>query len=122
MAVISASDYVSIATDIANGYDDQVGAKQDYFNAVYKIALLDEIKPSVDLLQVFYNTYLVATSTLQSTSNILSAVRAANNHVIVQADVADMDEYLSNNGVTVPQTWADLSAQAGFTISAGNIS
>ena len=121
MAVITAAEYKSIATEFATGYDGQVGAKQNFFDAVYRIVLLNSLKPEVDLLSVFYNTYLVTTSTLQSTANLLPAVRALNNHVVIEGDVPSVDDYLVDNGTTIPQTWADLCEQAGFDISPDNV-
>lgn len=127
MAVISQRDYKTVATDIANGYDSQTLATGDYFDAVYQIVLLQSIRPEVDLLNVYFSTYQVMTDILTSTSSLLGAVRALNNHVLNQGGYANIDAFLDDasgnmyGAGRVPQTWADLSSQAGYTISAANI-
>ncbi|NJL70429.1 MAG: hypothetical protein HC888_01865 [Candidatus Competibacteraceae bacterium] len=121
MAVISASDYAAIATFYANGYDGQVGSNDYYYDAVYTIVLLDSVQPSVDLLNVFWNTHLIMKDVLYSKSSLLSPVRAINNHVLQNSAFDTIDAYLAAAAVKVPQTWADLCAEAGVTISAGNI-
>ena len=127
MAVLSQTDYRTLAINYANGYDSQVAAKQDYYDAVYNIVLLDQIRPEVDLLTVAFSTYNVMTDILQSTSSLLSVVRAINNHILNAGSYASIDAFLDDAtgslGGTgqVPQTWGDLSAAAGFTIANGNI-
>lgn len=127
MAVIRQDDYKTIATDMANGFDSQSLAKGDYFDAVYQIVLLQSIRPEVDLLNVYFSTYQVMTDILLSSSSLLGAVRALNNHVLNEGGYSNIDAYLDDTTgdlsgtTTIPQTWADLSDQAGFSISAGNI-
>lgn len=122
MAVISQQDYLSIAVAYANARDQVLGAKDYLFDAVYLIVLFDEIKPSVDLLSVFYDAYSINTETLRAPTLFLSAVRALNQHVLLEGNFANVDAFLEQgSGILVPQSWADLCASAGFTISQDNI-
>jgi hypothetical protein len=121
MAVISGSDYRAIALEYADAFGKQQAMKQDFFDAVYIIVLLNTIVPEVDLLQRFYGNYLVNTDQIKSKEMFLSAVRVLQNHVIQRSGQTTVDAYLEAEGITVPQNWADLSAAVGFTISASNI-
>jgi hypothetical protein len=121
MPVISGSDYRRIAVEYGSARDKQLAMKQDFFDAVYIIVLLQTIIPEVDLLNRFWGTYLVNTDIIDSSEIFLSPIRVLQNHVIARGGFTSIDTYLENEGVTVPQTWADLSAAAGFTISESNI-
>ncbi len=115
--VISGDSYYSIATNYANARDRVVSAVDYLFEAVYQIVLLQEILPEVDLLSEFYNSYLINNDSLKSSVNFLPAVRRLNNHVLNRGSASTLDEYLEDEGVYVPQSWASLSALAGFTIT-----
>ena len=123
--VISGASYVSVATSYAHARDKVVASVGYLFTAVYEIVLLQEILPEVDLLQEFYNSYLINNDLLKSPVNFLPAVRAINNHVLSRGGAllthgtdASLDAYLYNEGdLKVPQSWADLSSAAGFTIT-----
>jgi hypothetical protein len=117
MAVISGNDYSEIAQAYADSRDSILGGKQGLYDAVYLIVLLQVIKPEVDLLSTFWDTYQVQLNTLEASTLFLSAVRALNQHVLVEGGYATIDAFLLATGITVPQTWADLSAEAGYTIS-----
>lgn len=121
MAVIAGTDYLDIATAYANARDQIIAAKDFFFDAVYIIVLLNEIKPEVDLLNDFWDSYNLNIDTLEAVTLFLAAVRSINSHVVFEGGFATVDEYLVSEGILVPQTWADLSAEAGFTIDAGNI-
>lgn len=120
--VISGANYAAVATNYANARDRVVSAVGYLFQAVYQIVLLQDIIPEVDLLQEFYSSYLVNNDLLKSPVNFLPAVRSINNHVLSRGTDASLDAYLTAEGVTVPQTWADLSSAAGFTIAQSHIS
>lgn len=120
--VISGADYSTIATNYAHARDKAVSAVTYLFEAVYQIVLLNELVPEVDLLQEFYNAYLINNDLLKSPVNFLPAVRALNNHVLNRGTADTVDDFLTEEGVTVPQTWATLCESAGFDISPGNIS
>jgi len=117
MAVIQGSDYSEIAQAYADSRDSILGGKQGLYDAVYLVVLLNVIKPEVDLLSTFWDTYQVQLDTLNTSTLFLSAVRALNQHVLIEGGFATIDAYLLAAGITVPQTWADLSASAGYTIS-----
>jgi len=121
MAVINGADYRDISVAYANARDDIIGAKQGFFDAVYIVVLLQVIKPEVDLLIDFWESYLINTDTLESPTLFLAAVRSINQHVLIEGNFSNVDEYLVSEGITVPQTWADLSNEAGFAISQSNV-
>lgn len=129
--VISGAAYVAVATNYGNAREQVVASVGYLFTAVYEIVLLQDLLPEVDLLQEFYNSYLVNNDLLKSPVNFLPAVRAINNHVLSRAGdlltapgahptYGPIDSFLYNSHhgpFTVPQSWADLSAAAGFTIT-----
>jgi hypothetical protein len=116
MAVIEGNDYRDLAVAFANARDQILGARQYLFDAVYLVVLLQSILPEVDLLNVFWDTYNINLDTLESPTLMMSAVRALNQHAIVEGGFSSIDGYLQYAGITVPQTWADLSQDAGYTI------
>ena len=118
---INGTDYLAVATNYANARSRVVSAVSYLFEAVYQIVLLQEIIPEVDLLSEFYNSYLINNDTLKSPVNFLPSVKALNNHVLSRSTATTLDAYLDDEGITVPQQWATLSASAGFSISSGNI-
>lgn len=121
MSVISGSEYVEIATDFANAREQILAAKEFFFNAVYTIVQFNEIRPEVDLLVPFWNTYQINVGPLTNSTLFLSAIRSINQHVLIEGGFANVDAFLSSEGVTVPQAWADLCSDAGYSISSSNI-
>lgn len=122
MAVISGTDYFAVANNYATARDKIVSAVTYLFEAVYQIVLIQEIIPEVDLLNEFYNSYLINNDNLKSVVNLVPAVKSLNNHVLTRSTATSIDSYLDSEGITVPQTWATLSNAAGFSISDSNIS
>jgi hypothetical protein len=122
MAVIIGSEYRDIAVLYANARTSTLLAKEDLFDAVYEIVLLNVIRPEVDLLNTFWDTYLINTDLLSASTNLLSAVRVINQHVLIQGSYSNLDAYFAAEGITVPQLWADLCLDAGFVISSQYIS
>ena len=121
MAVISGTDYRSIAVEYADALTKQDAMKQDFFDAVYIIVQLNTIIPEIDLLNRFWGNYVINTDTIKSRENFISAVRVLQNHVLSRGGFSTVDAYLESEGITVPKNWADLSARVGFTISSSNI-
>ncbi len=121
MSVISAADYLDLANFYANARDQILGAKDFLFDAVYEIVLLQSVTPEVELLRTFWDSYLINTNILQSDVLQLAAVRVLNQHVLSNTTYTNIDAFLSAEGIEVPQSWADLCSDAGFTVSAGNI-
>ena len=120
MAVIAPQDYLAIATDYANARTSVLGSVQYLFDAVYEVVILNSIQPEVDLLNEFYNSYLVNTNQYSTPVTFLSAVRALNNHVLNRGDgsYTTISEYITEQvpGGKVPAAWADLCTSAGFPV------
>lgn len=117
MAVISATDYRGIARNYSNARTTMLDSKGYLYNCVYSIVQSDDVTVNVDLLSPFWNTYLFNKVQAESTQGLLEAVRAINAHVLRETTFDDIDAYLTAGGVTVPQTWADLSAEVGYAIT-----
>lgn len=117
MAVITGTDYRDLAVAYSNARDTTLGAKQYLFDSVYLVVLLQSIQPEVDLLEPFWDSYTLNSASLQAPTLLMGAVRALNSHVLSAGGYETVDAYLVAEGITVPQTWADLSAQAGYTIT-----
>lgn len=119
--VIGGADYVSIATSYANARTAVLSSVSYLFEAVYTIVQLDVVEPEVDLLTEFFNSYQINADLFRSPVSFLSAVRRLNNHVLNRGGFTTVSAYLTSEGVTVPQAWADLSSAAGYDLS-GNVS
>jgi len=117
MAVINGTNYRLIAVDYATAYDNAIEVKDYLFEAVYQVVLLDSIQPEVDLLTPYWDSYQVNAPVYSSQSSLLGAVRAIQAHVLKRGSYATVDAYLAAEGITVPATWATLSATAGYPIS-----
>jgi hypothetical protein len=120
--LISIADYSAIAGYYGNIKTVLSSASTYLYNAVYKIAQIDDIEPSIDLLQDFYNSYKVNSAQYSSDLPLLAAVRKLNTHVLNRGGYASIDAFLEANAATVPQSWATLSGEAGQTIDEDNIS
>ena len=121
MAFISGTDYYTIASDYATAFRARYNSKDELFDAVYTVVQLNAIRPEVDLLSDFWESYLVNSDLLQSTTLLLGAVRALQEHVIAAGGFATVDAYLDDQGITVPADFALLSDDAGFPIDSSNI-
>lgn len=147
MAAISVAKYQTIANLYANAQRQLVGVSDYYYDAVYEIVLLQSLDPEVDLLIPFNNAYEasqivftqipagIVDAILQLQRHVLDRARTDNDNVRFTSidDWIDAggtngvtDEALGRNGdtdasFTVPQEFANISAQAGYTIAAGNI-
>ena len=117
MSFINGHDYRQIAVQYGDARDNMVNSKAYLFESVYTIVQLNAVTPEVDLLNVFWQTYLYGTSLVTSPQSLLSSVRAINQHVIDHSGYTTIDAYLIGEGKLVPQTWADMSAEVGFTIT-----
>ena len=122
MAVISGTDYQNIATQYATARELLLKVSEYLFEAVYQVVLLNEIVPEVDLLQEFYDSYLVNADLYKSPVTLLSAVRTINNHILNRSSFSDIDDYFVSEGITVPRDWANLTSATGVSIDESNIS
>lgn len=129
MAEINPTNYEAIAQDYAAAGTGLVGLAQHYYDAAYEVLICTVFDPEIDLLQPFYNAYLAASGIYENVPvSAISAVGELQRHILNRARkpdgtmYTDINDWLSDNSVTVPQEFADISALAGFTIDAGNIS
>ena len=90
-AVISVSNYETIATQYANARTSVLASVDYLFDAVYTIVQLDEIEPEVDLLTEFWNSYQINSDLFRNPVSFLSAVRRINNHVINRSSYTTLD-------------------------------
>ena len=74
MAVITGADYRKVAVEFASARDKHKAMKQDFFDAVYEIVLLQSIVPEVDLLLRFWGTYLINSDQIDSSEMFLSTI------------------------------------------------
>lgn len=121
MAVLPGSIYLTIATNIANAKDSVASTVPLFYNNVYEVVLLDDVRQTLDLLQSFYNSYLLSDAAFSSNTYFTSVVTTLNNHAITRGGYNNINEYLDAEAIQVPATFAEISALTGFTISAGNI-
>lgn len=93
------------------------------------VLVIDVEAPEIDLLSPFANHFLNLES-FNSTSQFTQVVTSLNLHVINRGTVANVGEtlssrlnrWLSSNGVTVTQVYANISSGAGFIVDPANIS
>lgn len=121
MAVLPGSVYLTIATNIATAKDNITSAIPLFYNNVYEVVLLDDVRQTLDLLEPMYNAYTSSDSQFSSNVYFSTIVSVLNNHAIGRGGYANINEYLDAEAIQVPATFAELSDLAGFTISAGNI-
>lgn len=117
MAVITGDDYYGLAVCYANARDTIVKGSDDLFDAVYLIVMLQSLKPEIDLLKPFWDTYNLSIDQLNSTTLFLGAIRELNAHVLREGGYESIDAFLLATGQTVPATFAELSAIAGYEIA-----
>lgn len=125
MPVITGTSYMSLQADLASARDTVVSAKQDLFDAVYTVVLLDVIIPEIDLLNSFWSTYQGNAGMWDSVTNLLGAVRSLQQHVIARSSYTSVDEYIYNEIYNpsggedlVEASFKYLSDTAGYTIDA----
>ena len=131
---ISGDNYKSIANDYGNLREQVIAATDYLLLAVETIVQLDDIEPTVDLLQTFYDTYNIQTTSLRASTPYLSAVKALNNHCLARGrdalndpfvDIAAWLDYNLPGGPFTPvpndlqeqqlkEAWIDLCYDAGF--------
>ena len=120
MAVISSTDYISIANKYDSAREQVLRASCALLDATQIIVDLtgtNALIPEVDLLNTFYGVYLSMNDSWGATAALLPSVRSINNHVINRdSDVNNLDDFAANNGITYPFFWAELCSDAGFSI------
>ena len=129
MAVISHTDYRTIALNFAAAKQRLTETDQYLFDSVYTIVQLRETLPEVDLVRPLWDSYQQNSALSTTPQNFLDAVRIVNAHVLSRGGFQDVDSYLEAttlNGdtvsaITVPQEWADMSEAVGYPISNTNV-
>lgn len=130
MAVISVADYKLLVTDYTTALTQIEGVSVNYFNAAYKVLLLNVFDPEIDLLVPFNNAYLTADVSFSAQpQSVVNAVTALQQHILSKGADKDtavkftsINEYYADNlsDFTSPSFFtagfAALSQQAGFTI------
>jgi len=118
MAVINRTDYLSLQADIASARDTVVSAKDDLFNAVYTVVMLQVIIPEVDLLSPFWGTYQSNSGSLDSTTWLTDAVRALQSHVVNRTAYTTVNEYLYNEIMPdkVEASFKEISDRIGYPV------
>ena len=129
MAEINSTSYLAIAEDYATAVSGLSGLSQHYYDAAYEILILSVFDPELDLLQPFYNAYLATSSLYSIPLSAVSAVAELQRHILSRATTpvtgvryTDVNDWLSDQGIQVPEDFADVSNLAGFTIDPANIS
>lgn len=117
MALISFADYRILSDNLAAARESTLSVNAYCFDAVYTVVLLQDVQQEVDMLEDFWNTYLLNADTFETPSTLLGAVRSMDSHVLKRSTYTTIDAYLIANGGTVSQTFADLSSAAGYPIT-----
>lgn len=81
---------------------------------------IDDPDVKMELLQTFRSVYDTANES--SISSFFPAIISLNNHILNNTQYLTIDAYLSGEGLTVTQSWADANSSIGHPISLGNIS
>lgn len=128
MAVISVADYKLLVTDYSTALTQIEGVSANYFEAAYKVLLLNIFDPEIDLLVPFHNAYLVAdVSFAAQPQSVVNAVQSLQQHILAKGEDKDtavkftsINEYYADNSGDFTgfftAAFAALSQQAGFTI------
>lgn len=120
MAVINSATYLEIGSQLGTARAAMVSAIDNMFNAVYEVAILDDIQATLDLLQPMYAAYQLADNNLRSINNFTSAVTALNNHVVRRGNYTTLNDYLYaiNATSSVDAEFVTMSNTLGYDIDA----
>ena len=119
---ISSANYKSISDLISNIYD-----RVTYINESLESMAADLYSSNVSISDIgkrrFYNLIREEKTTIYNKSfnslDTLSFVKKLQDHVY--SNYGDINIYLSENSTKITQTFADLSAEVGYTINPENI-
>ena len=119
--MISPEDYLTIANIIGGGNDDVANAITDLTQANATLQSIVGADPSAQ--STLGGIILQCVTLLQQfrfpNQNMNSAVQALQGHVAKNA--GSVNAFLSTHGIKVTQSFANISAYSGYTISAENI-
>jgi hypothetical protein len=116
--VLNKTQYETIAESLATQYAVFGTASSEAQVILQYIVELDDLYPSLDLLQPFY-THAQGMGA-SAINNFRTAVGALQNHVISRSGT-DLNTYLGNNLIKVSPTFAELSSGLGFPIDPSHI-
>jgi len=119
--VINATSYERIAGYYAAAHDSLLSIADNYEDAVYEIVILDDLYPTLDLIDPFYSAWVAGLASFSNpTLTILNAVKALQRHVVRRSGEDTVDDWITSAGVSgLDQTFADLSELAGYPITQG---
>jgi hypothetical protein len=125
---ITASDFDYLQQNITDQVAQFSEAAMLAQSGLQYVVDMNIIAPEVDLINAFYG-HFVGIESLDSTANFLQVVSQLNTHVINRGTTLQptdtfstrLNRWLSDNGVMVTQTYANISSGAGFFIDSGNI-
>ena len=125
--VLTAEEFTYLQQNITDQVATVAESTTLALSGLHYVVLLQVDAPEVDLIQPFYDQ-VGRMDGLQGNSNWVSTVAALNLHAVTRGTSDNgttlstrLNLYLSDNSILVSQTYATLSAAAGFTIDAGNI-
>ncbi len=114
--------YESVADLIASAQDRGVDISLALCKMRRDLENSEVISADIDkkwLFEGIDDTYKDADQKHNDSSDILLFVADLQEHVT--EEYGSVDSYLEDNGIQVPQTFADISEAAGYSIDAGNI-
>lgn len=116
--VLSKTQYEYLAESLASQYVVFQSAATEASASLDYVVLLDELFPTMDLINPFYTHYL----SMQNSriGDFRTAVSALQNHVITRSGT-DLNTYLGNNAILVSQDFANLSSGLGYPIDPSHI-
>lgn len=123
MAVITTPDYISVSK-MFNNARFLVSSSNDYLlDAVEIIVLSNDLETEIDLLMPFWTAYQGSVANTSIPGYFLSTISSLQQHVLDRAidpvtslRYTDINDWMRDESVTVPETFAALSEIAGWII------
>lgn len=126
--VIGGTDYLFIATYYSQARDANLSSISKLYDAVYRIVTSEEIFPTLDLINPFWNSYVLNAGSAVGASAYTTAVTAINGHVLLRAGtdgagdaITTLDMYFDDQNIQVPFGWAEMCYATGDVICRDNI-
>ena len=124
MAVIEIADYISVAKSITKSRVLTAESSSPLYDITETIVLSNDLETEIDLLMPFYQAWQGAVSYYDGVPGfLLSAVSSLQQHVMSRAtdpltssSYTDINDWLRDNSITVPNTFASMSEVAGWVI------
>lgn len=129
MAVITTPDYISVSRSFTNARTLIDGTTGEMIDAVELIVLSNDLETEIDLLMPFWNAYQTAIVDAQTPTYLRTAVGSLQRHVMTRATdpstgvaYIDINDWMRDESITVPATFAGISELAGWVIDHDRIS